>query len=358
MNATYKNALSNSTAVQVSQSGQEYRVSLAFITLTVTAPAGSTITAKNGATTLTDTGGTVKFYLPNTGAWTVSASLGSDSTSDSVQCNAYQNYSVELSYGPPENMNDATWAQIHELSASGKLGDYYDVGDGKDVTLNGLVGNLYLSHLVITAFILGINHNAALEGNNKTHFALGKISGKMVALCDSRYNSYTSSGYFVMNGNGSNSGGWNTSEMRKNTLGNSGTPSSPPAASLLAALPADLRAVMKSVTKYTDNTGGSNSSRAVTPTTDYLWPMAEFEVFGSRSYANQYEKNSQMQYDYFKAGNSKVAYKHNSTFSAVWVWLRSADNTGSATFCTLLSDGSPNGNYSNYSGGLFAGFAV
>ena len=180
----------------------------------------------------------------------------------------------------------------------------------------------------------------------------------MVALCDSQYNSYSSSGHFVMNGNGSNRGGWNASEMRKDLLGNSGTPSSPPAASLLAALPTDLRAVMKSVTKYTDNTGGSNSSSAVTSTRDYLWPMAEFEVFGSQSYANQYEKNSQMQYDYFKAGNSKVAYKHNSTFSAVWVWLRSTDNTGSTTFCTLLSDGSPNGNYANYSGGLFAGFAV
>ena len=355
--ATYKNALSNSKAVQVSKSGQEYPVSVEFITLTVTAPEGSTITAKNGATTLTDTGGIVKFYLPNTGTWTVSASLGGDSTSSEVQCNAYQDYSVELAY-IPETLNKCTWQQIHELSAAGKLGDYYDVGDGKDITLNGLVGNLYLSHLVITAFILGINHNAALEGNNKTHFALGKISGKMVALCDSRYNSSTSSGYFVMNGNGSNRGGWNASEMRKDLLGNSGTPSSPPAASLLAALPADLRAVMKSVTKYTDNTGGSNSSRAVTPTTDYLWPMAEFEVFGSQSYANPYEKNSQMQYDYFKAGNSKVAYKHNSTFSAVWVWLRSADNTGSTTFCTLLSDGSPNGNYANYSGGLFAGFAV
>ena len=84
VSATYKNALSNSKAVQVSQSGREYTVSVEFITLTVTAPAGSTITAKNGATTLTDTGGSVKFYLPNTGAWTVSATLNGDSTSSEV----------------------------------------------------------------------------------------------------------------------------------------------------------------------------------------------------------------------------------------------------------------------------------
>lgn len=84
VSATYKNALSNSKAVQVSQSGREYTVSVEFITLTVTAPAGSTITAKNGATTLTDIGGSVKFYLPNTGAWTVSATLNGDSTSSEV----------------------------------------------------------------------------------------------------------------------------------------------------------------------------------------------------------------------------------------------------------------------------------
>lgn len=44
----------------------------------------------------------------------------------------------------------------------------------------------------------------------------------------------------------------------------------------------------------------------VTATTDYLFLLAEFEVFGSRSGANQYEQNSQAQYDYYKAGNSRV----------------------------------------------------
>ena len=98
VNATYKNALSNSTAVQVSRSGQEYRVSLAFITLTVTAPAGSTITAKNGATTLTDTGGTVKFYLPNTGSWTITAELDGQTASSAVEASDYKDYPVTLAY--------------------------------------------------------------------------------------------------------------------------------------------------------------------------------------------------------------------------------------------------------------------
>ena len=128
--------------------------------------------------------------------------------------------------------------------------------------------------------------------------------------------------------------------MRKTLLGNSNSPTSPLANSLMAALPSDLRAVMKSVTKYTDNTGNSsNSSGNVTATTDYLWLLAEFEVQGGRSYANQYEQNSQLQYDYYKAGNSKIAYKHTAVGTAVWWWLRSPYYYGNYHVCSVNTGG-------------------
>ena len=103
--------------------------------------------------------------------------------------------------------------------------------------------------------------------------------------------------------------------MRKTLLGNSNTPTSPLANSLMAALPSDLRAVMKAVTKYTDNVGNATGHTAgnVTSTSDYLFLLSNYEVQGNDGYANSYEKNSQAQYDYFKAGNSKVAYKHSTT---------------------------------------------
>ena len=357
VSAIYKNALSNSKAVQVSQSGQEYPVSVDFITLTVTAPEGSTITAKNGATTLTDIGGTVVFYLPNTGTWTVSASLGGDSTSDSIQCNVYQNYSVELIYTPPENMNDATWSQLHSLSASGKLGSYYDVGDTKNVVLNGTVGILKLNSFSIMSFIIGINHNPSKEGNNKTHFALGKIGSKVIALCDSNYHSYANSG-FCMNTNGTSNGGWASSYMRNTVLGNSGTPSSPPTNSLMAVLPSDLRAVMQPITKYTNNTGNNNSSAAITATTDYMWLLAEFEHSGDDYSVNQYEKNAQLQYDYYKSGNSLFIYMHNSTSNRAATWYRSACASSSGEFVKYDTDSIPTPERANNSEGLFSCFAV
>ena len=255
-------------------------------------------------------------------------------------------------------LNSNSWATIKAVSDAGKGDSYWDVGDTKTITINGTVQGFTFSNLSIAVFILGFNHNSNREGSSRIHFQIGKISNKLVGLCDNSYGSYVSSG-FCMNTSRTNSGGWNGSYMRKTVLGNSGTPSSPPANTLLAALPADLRAVMKSVTKYSDNTGGgSDNAGYVTATTDYLFLLAEFEYHGSRSYANSAEQNYQKQYDYYKAGNSKVHYRHDSTGTAVNAWTRSANSGNSSIFCRVNTDGTPYGNDADGSRALAPGFAA
>ena len=162
-----------------------------------------------------------------------------------------------------------------------------------------------------------------------------------------------------MNQSNINSGGWNGSYMRKTVLGNSGSPTSPPANSLMAALPADLRAVMKSTTKYTNNTGGgSDNASYVTATTDYLFLLAEFEVFNASSGANSAEQNYQKQYDYYKAGNSRVAYNHTAVTTAVWWWLRSPNYGSSGSFRRVAAGGGGSGISACYSAGVRPGFSV
>ena len=147
--------------------------------------------------------------------------------------------------------------------------------------------------------------------------------------------------------------------MRKTLLGNSGTPSNPPSNSLLAALPSDLRAVMKAVTKYSDNTGGgSDTASYVTSTTDYLFLLSEFEYHGARTYANSAEQNYQAQYDYYKAGNSKIHYKHNATGTAANAWCRSVYSDGSDSFCLVGADGSAYYSNAYRSRGVAPGFAA
>ena len=105
---------------------------------------------------------------------------------------------------------------------------------------------------------------------------------------------------------------------------------------------------MKPATKYSDNTGGgSDTASYVTSTTDLLPLLSEFEYHGARSYANSAEKNYQAQYDYYRAGNSKVHYRHNATGTAASVWCRSVISGSSDAFCRVNTDGSA-GNYYAY----------
>ena len=199
------------------------------------------------------------------------------------------------------------------------------MGDAKQIKVNGTVKSTAIN-MDVWAFILGFNHNSAKEGTNRIHFQIGKVSktGNQICFVDAQYANWN--GTFTMNGstsgNSTNAGGWNGCTMRTTVLNQN--PTSPAANSLMAALPSDLRAVMKSVTKYSDNTGGSsNAASAITATTDYLFLLSEFEVQGARTYASQYEQNSQLQYDYYKAGNTKVFNKHNATTTTAFWWLRS-----------------------------------
>ena len=257
-------------------------------------------------------------------------------------------------------LDSNSWATIKAVSDAGKGDNYWDVGDTRNIVINGNVGESVYKNITIAAFIIGFNHNSIIEGNNKIHFQIGKISNKLIGLCDGRYGSSVSgSGYFSMNTYRTNAGGWNDSYMRKTLLGNSGTPSSPPSNSLLAAISADLRAVMKDVRKFTDNTGGgADHVSYVTGATDYLFLLAEFEYHGSRTYANSAEKNYQKQYDYYKAGNSKVHNRFENPESAVGAWTRSAHAGNNDYFCLVNTDGTPYYNNADGSRALAPGFAV
>lgn len=265
---------------------------------------------------------------------------------------------VFSSVSPILDEND--WTTIREVSDAGQGANYWSIGDRKEVTLNGTVGHLSLSNYTTYAFIIGFNHNQALEGTNRIHFQLAKTAltgGTDVCLCDSSYNSNVSTtGYFSMNSSRTNSGGWASSQMRTNICG---TSLSSYSGTIIAVIPAALRAVLKSVTKYTDNTGdGSTAASAVTATTDYFFLLSEYEVFGSISYANRNESSKQAQYAYYSDGNSKIKYKHNGTSTAARWRLRSTSGRYSGYFMFVREDGTVYFTNANTSIGFAPGFCV
>lgn len=282
----------------------------------VRASDGKTLTAStvNGVATIGNVG-----Y----GTWTVTAG----SNTATIEVKEFKQYKVFAT------LNDYSWEEISAVSQSGDAANLFSVGDTKSIVLNGTVGETTFSNVKIDAYILGINHNAEVEGNNRVHFCIGKVDSKTVGLIDNQYGQYPmpSSGYFSMSygDNDINIGGWDACYMRRSVM-----------QWIKNALPTDLQNILKTVTKYTDNTGGNFDSLSnVTATTETICLEAEFEVHGTRTYANSYEQNKQQQYDYYKNGNSKVRYKYNSTSDTAWWWNRSPHFNSSDCFCFVTTEG-------------------
>lgn len=347
-------------SLSLNKSSMSLNVSKMSDTITVTRAGNGAISAVSnapGVASVSVSGNVVTVTGKAKGSATVTVSVAAG-TNHTAPASKTCSVSVTL---PTSTLSDNDWATIRQVSSAGQGANYWAVGDMKPITINGKVGNTTFSNLTINVFILGFNHNASREGNNRIHFQIGKIGTTPVALCDAQYNSGQSgNGYFNWNPNNSNNGGWKSCYKRTTLYGNSGTPTSPVSNSLMAALPSDLRAVMQPVTKYTDNVanGSGNVQGNVNTTTDYLFDLAEFEVFGTRYYANTYEQNYQLQYDYYKAGNSKVAYKHSAVSTAAWWGLRSPYYNFTGSFVVVWTDGTYTNNYARYSGGVRPGFAA
>ena len=360
--ATLNGQTSDTKSVSVVDS---YAVALTFFsaTITVNVDSGASVTLKKGGTTIATktSNGTAVFTVTETGAYTVTATKNGQTTSGSVNVvSGTTSYSLTLSF-VSSTLNNNEWSVIKSVSDAGQGANYWSIGDRKAVTLNGTVGKLSLSNVTTYAFIIGFNHNASVEGTNRIHFQLAKTAltgGTDVCLCDSSYNSNVSTtGYFSMNSSRTNSGGWASSQMRTNICG---TSLSSYSGTIIAVIPAALRAVLKSVTKYTDNTanGGGSTASYVTATTDYFFLLSEFEVFGSISYGNTNEKNKQAQYAYYSAGNSKIKYKHDGTSTAAFWWLRSPAASTSHAFVLVYAGGTVYYYSAHYSLGFAPGFCV
>ena len=301
---------------------------------------------------------TVNHVNKKSGTATITVKVGAGTNYNAP---SNKTFTVKAEFVPAKaTLDTMSWADIRKVSDAGIAKDYWAVGDAKGLQINGTVSATSINQKVY-AFILGFDHNSGREGTNRIHFQIGKTAatGTQICFVDAQYANWN--GTFTMNGstssNSTNAGGWNGCSMRNTVL--SQNPLSPGSKSFMAALPSDLRAVMKSVTKYSDNTGGTtNAASAITATTDYLFLLSEWEVQGARTYASQYEQNYQQRYAYYANGNSKVFYRHSATGSTARWWLRSVGAGDSSYFCVVNPGGSATYSYSGYSYGVAPAFCV
>ena len=357
VSATLGGQTSDTKSVSITDS---YAVALTFFsaTITVNVDSGASVVLKKGGTTIATktSNGTAVFTVTETGAYTVTATKSGQTTSGSVNVvSSTTAYTLTLSF-VSSTLNDNEWSAIKSVSDAGQGANYWSIGDRKEVTLNGTVGTLTISNYTTYVFIIGFNHNASVEGENRIHFQLAKTAlsgGTDVCLCDNSYGDM--GGGFRMNTSSTSSGGWKSSNLRTKICG---TNLSSYSGTIIAVIPAVLRAVLKSVTKYTNNIGKSTAADAITATTDYFFLLSEYEVFGAITSANSNESSKQAQYAYYSAGNKKIKYRHNSVFTAAFWWLRSPVKNYDGGFALVGTGGTAGEDYAATSYGFAPGFCV
>lgn len=271
-------------------------------------------TTKSKTITVTRSGdGTISAVSSNTAAATVSVSGNTVTVSGKANGSATITISVAAgtNYTAPasktcavtvsflkDNFADNDWASIIAACHSGSVPSTWVVGNSKTMTINGA------SYQVD---IIGKNHD--------TYTAGGKAP-----LTFQLHDCYADTK--AMNSSNTNSGGWTSCAMRSTHL---------PA--ILALMPTEVRSGIREVNKLTS--AGSQSA-TINTTADKLFLLSEVEIFGSTSYSAAGEGT---QYDYYKAGNSKVKNRNGS--AASW-WERSPYASYSTRFCLVNGNGGAN----------------
>ena len=210
------------------------------------------------------------------------------------------------------NFADTTWDIIIDACHSGKVPDTWVAGDNKTMTIGGK------------------SYQFDIVGKNHDTYTAGGIAPLTFGLHDCYGTKYR------MNSSSTNSTGWDGSEMRMETL---------PA--ILAKMPVNIQNGIRAVNKLTATSGTDSTIKTAS---DKLFTFSEMEVRGSTP--NSYDGEGK-QYDYYKAGNSKVKKVGNT---ASWWWLRSPADNSAYHFCTVSTNGSSVVGSASDSGGVCFGF--
>ncbi len=291
-----------------------------FAEVRVVADVGTTVTMSRGETTLTSAVGDVGYAILNPfelGDWTVVFTYdGSQKTK------VYTLEVIGIVYVYPfvvgATLEATTWDNIAIVSKSGRAANYWQVGDRKNITVNGVT---------YAAQIIGFDHDTLTTADGSRTKA--GITFQLVDCLNTTY---------PMNGSSTNVNGWRGSTMRTSTM-----------ATLLNQLSSDLKSVLKFVNKVTSK--GKKQSGLET-TSDKLFLLSEIEVFGTSksSYAGEGK-----QYEYYAAGNSTIKKANGAADD--W-WERSPLSGSNDFFCIVSSNGDAGGNGASNSRAVSFGFCV
>lgn len=186
-----------------------------------------------------------------------------------------------------------TWEQIIAACHNNEVPDTWKVADRKPMTING-------SDYLID--IIGKNHDDYSDGSGKAPLTFQLHD--CYKLKKAMHNTTT------------NSKGWSRCDMRETNL-----------PIILKQMPTEVQSGIREVNKLT------SESYTIVTTADKLFLLSEIEIFGSDKNSG---KGEGTQYNYYKAGNSKVK---NYIDSAIEWWERSPYNGNKRFYCCVNYEG-------------------
>ena len=292
-------------AIQAIQTGVPLQIA-------VTTNAGATVTATKGSKTVSgtaDTSGNCTLTVDEAGTWTITAATASTTKTSDVVVGISN---VDLL--PVDSVfGNNSWAAIIKACQEKQVPDTWNVGNSCNMTIN---------NKTYAIDIIGKNHDDYADGSGKA------------PLTFQMHDCYADAK--AMNSSNTNSGGWKNSAMRTTHL---------PA--ILALMPTEVQNGIREVSKKASVGGESSTIETVS---DKLFLLSEVEIFGSTNYSAAGEGT---QYDYYKAGNSKVKNQNGSET----LWLeRSPAARSSASFCTVSKYGKASYEVANRARGVAFGF--
>lgn len=182
-----------------------------------------------------------------------------------------------------------TWEQIIAACHNNEVPDTWKAADQKPMTINGVDYQID---------IIGKNHDDYSDGSGKAPLTFQLHD--CYKLKKAMHNTTT------------NSKGWSRCDMRETNL-----------PIILKQMPTEVQSGIREVNKLT------SESRTIVTTADKLFLLSEIEIFGSDTNSG---KGEGMQYDYYKAGNSKVK---NYIDSAIEWWERSPYSDNTRFYCCV-----------------------
>lgn len=257
--------------------------------------------------------------------------VNDDSTAEESNGISIQDCADNYSWKDLKVIADEIAAAKDEESATGIAKKYHLVDEDGYLNSSSYKTVKLKSGVESKAYIVAFNYDDRSDGKGKAGITF--MFGETPLLTSS------------MNQDGSNSGGWKDSDLRKE-LGKE----------VLADMPKDLKKNIVKVKKLSNNAGVTTDVSSVTATDDSIWLPSMTELLGKEYLEEQLISSSEDQFAVYESEGTQFDFWHGTGDTAGWT--RTCDASSSGQFLTYRGIKYDGASKSSDVCGVYPGFCL